>query len=114
MDAISGISTADALAAFSDDQTLLPVIVQDEMSREVLMLAYLNREALRLTLETSRGTYFSRSRNEIWVKGESSGHRQWVRSVAFDCDKDAFLFLIHQEGVACHTGERSCFHNILR
>lgn len=114
MDAISDRAKADALAAFSDDQSLLPVVVQDEESKEVLMLAYLNREALRLTLETSRGTYFSRSRNEIWVKGESSGNRQWVRSVAFDCDKDAFLFLIHQEGVACHTGERSCFHNTVR
>lgn len=102
-----------ALAAFTDDQSLLPVIVQDEVSKDVLMLAYLNREALRITLETSRATYFSRSRNELWVKGESSGHRQWIRSVAFDCDKDAFLFIVHQEGVACHTGESSCFHNRL-
>lgn len=113
MMSISEVSQEEALAAFPDEESLLPVIVQDEESKEVLMLAYLNREALRRTFETSRGTYFSRSRQEIWIKGEVSGNRQWVRSIAFDCDRDAFLFLIHQEGVACHTGERSCFHNAL-
>jgi len=74
-------------------------------------LAYLSREALELSLSTGRATYYSRSRGEIWVKGESSGNRQWIRSVSFDCDSDAVLFLVHQEGVACHTGERSCFHH---
>lgn len=99
------------LAAFNDDQRLLPVVVQDEASREVLMLAYVNREALRLSVDTGRATYFSRSRNELWVKGESSGNVQELRSVSFDCDSDALLFVVHQVGVACHTGERTCFHN---
>lgn len=106
-------SLNQVFATFDDDQQLLPVVVQDEGSREVLMLAYLNREALRLTVETGRATYFSRSRQSLWVKGESSGNRQWIRSIAFDCDRDALLFLVHQEGVACHTGERSCFHDLL-
>jgi phosphoribosyl-AMP cyclohydrolase len=105
-------SELEALAAnFVDGGTLLPVVVQDEASKEVLMLAYLSREALELSLSTGRATYYSRSRGEIWVKGESSGNRQWIRSVSFDCDGDAVLFLVHQEGVACHTGERSCFHH---
>lgn len=99
------------LQSFDDDRQLLPVVVQDEASKEVLMLAYLNREALRLSIETGRATYFSRSRNQIWVKGESSGNIQLIRSVSFDCDSDALLFVVHQEGVACHTGERTCFHN---
>jgi phosphoribosyl-AMP cyclohydrolase len=100
-------------SAFSDDQHLLPVIVQDDESDEVLMLAYLNRSALDQTLETGRATYFSRSRNQIWVKGDTSGHKQWVRSISFDCDSDALLFRVQQEGVACHTGQRSCFHRKL-
>lgn len=102
-----------AFEAFSSEDALLPVIVQDDASREVLMLAYLNREALRLTVESGRATYFSRSRQSIWVKGESSGNRQWIQSIALDCDRDAVLFTVHQEGVACHTGERSCFHDRL-
>jgi phosphoribosyl-AMP cyclohydrolase len=97
-------------SAFAEEGRLLPVIVQDEESKEVLMLAYLSQEALELSIRTGRATYFSRSRNEIWVKGETSGHRQWIRSISFDCDSDALLFLVHQEGVACHTGNRSCFH----
>ncbi len=106
------------LAAFSDGKNsdgkrLLPVVVQDHETKEVLMLAYLNQEALKRTIESGRATYFSRSRNEIWIKGESSGNRQWIRSIAWDCDRDAFLFHVDQEGVACHTGERTCFHNIL-
>lgn len=101
-------------AAFAEESKLLPVVVQDEESDEVLMLAYLNRAALDETIATGRATYFSRSRNEIWVKGESSGNRQWIRSIAFDCDADALLFRVHQEGVACHTGEHTCFHNHLR
>jgi phosphoribosyl-AMP cyclohydrolase len=100
-------------SSFVDDETLLPVIVQDEESKEILMLAYLSRKALELSISTGRGTYFSRSRQAIWVKGESSGHRQWIRSISFDCDNDALLFVVHQEGVACHTGEKSCFHHRL-
>ena len=102
---------AEIRSAFADEEALLPVIVQDEESRDVLMLAYLNRKALELSISTGRGTYFSRSRREIWVKGESSGNRQWIRAISFDCDSDAILFLVHQEGPACHTGEKSCFHH---
>jgi len=98
-------------SSFVDEETLLPVIVQDDESKEVLMLAYISREALEISLATGRGTYFSRSRRQIWVKGESSGNRQWIRAVSFDCDSDAVLFRVHQEGAACHTGERSCFHH---
>lgn len=104
---------AELGSAFASEEHLLPVVVQDDESDEVLMLAYLSYAALEQTLETGRATYFSRSRNEIWVKGETSGHKQWVRSIAFDCDNDAFLFRVHQEGVACHTGERTCFHQKL-
>ena len=100
-------------SSFFDDETLLPVIVQDEESKEILMLAYLSRKALELSISTGRGTYFSRSRREIWVKGESSGNRQWIRSISFDCDSDALLFVVHQEGPACHTGAKSCFHHRL-
>jgi phosphoribosyl-AMP cyclohydrolase len=104
---------ARAFDAFESEESLLPVIVQEDESKAVLMLAYLNREALRLTVESGRATYFSRSRKSIWVKGESSGNRQWIRSIALDCDSDAVLFTVHQEGVACHTGQRSCFHDRL-
>lgn len=100
-------------AALDDPATLLPVVVQDLRSRDVLMLAYINREALDATLATGRATFFSRSRQELWIKGESSGHRQWVSSISFDCDHDALLFIVEQEGVACHTGERTCFHHHL-
>lgn len=108
---IDDVALAKIQSSFSDASTLLPVVVQDFETLEVLMLAYLNKTALELTISTGRGTYFSRSRGEIWMKGESSGNRQWVRSISFDCDSDALLFLVHQEGVACHTGEMSCFHN---
>lgn len=98
-------------SSFVDETTLLPVVVQEEENKEVLMLAYLNLKALELSISTGRATYFSRSRREIWVKGESSGNRQWVRTISFDCDSDAVLFVVHQEGPACHTGEKSCFHH---
>jgi phosphoribosyl-AMP cyclohydrolase len=98
-------------SSFVDETTLLPVVVQEEENKEVLMLAYLNLKALELSISTGRATYFSRSRREIWVKGESSGNRQWIRTISFDCDSDALLFVVHQEGSACHTGEKSCFHH---
>jgi phosphoribosyl-AMP cyclohydrolase len=79
----------------------------------VLMLAWMDDEALRRTLTTGRATYWSRSRSEYWVKGETSAHRQWVRAVRLDCDGDALLVLVDQEGPACHTGKRSCFHREL-
>lgn len=90
-------------------QELWPVVVQDASTGQVLMLAYANEEALRLTLETGQGWYWSRSRNKLWRKGETSGHTQRVIEVRVDCDGDAFLYLVEQTGPACHTGEKTCF-----
>lgn len=88
---------------------LLPVVAQDVHSGEVLMLAWMDQEALRRTLATGRATYWSRSRGEYWVKGETSGHTQAVKSVHLDCDGDAILLRVDQTGAACHTGNRTCF-----
>lgn len=88
---------------------LVPVIAQDADTREVLMLAWMNAEALRRTQETKRATYFSRSRQAYWVKGETSGHTQVVRDIRIDCDGDALLLLVDQVGPACHTGTATCF-----
>jgi phosphoribosyl-ATP pyrophosphohydrolase/phosphoribosyl-AMP cyclohydrolase len=88
---------------------LLPVIVQDNVNNEVLMMAYMDQEALKLSLETKIAHYFSRSKQRIWKKGESSGHIQTIHSFNIDCDNDTLLIKIDQEGVACHTGRRSCF-----
>lgn len=90
---------------------LITAIAQDAESNEVLMLAWMNEEALFKTIESKRATYFSRSRNSLWVKGETSGHFQEVVEIKFDCDGDAVLLKINQIGAACHTGEKSCFHN---
>jgi phosphoribosyl-ATP pyrophosphohydrolase/phosphoribosyl-AMP cyclohydrolase len=98
-------------ASFKDDEQLLPAIVQDANSKEVLMLAWINKEALERTASTKQATFWSRSRKEIWVKGQTSGNKQEVISIKFDCDSDAFLFLVHSHGPACHTGEKSCFHS---
>lgn len=97
-----------------DDQGLVPAIVQDVENGEVLMLAYMNRESLRRTLETGRTWFWSRSRQEYWCKGETSGHRQYVREIRYDCDSDALLVKVLQVGPACHTGERSCFYRELQ
>ena len=88
---------------------LVPAVVQAEGTGEVLMLAWVDDEALHRTLTTGRATYWSRSRQSHWVKGEESGHRQWVRAVQLDCDGDTLLFTVRQEGPACHTGTRTCF-----
>lgn len=88
---------------------LLPVVVQDSTSQEVLMMAYMNKEALKLSLETKIAHYFSRSKQRIWKKGESSGHIQQIESFNIDCDNDTLLIKVVQNGVACHTGRRSCF-----
>jgi phosphoribosyl-AMP cyclohydrolase len=96
-----------------DPAGLVAAVVQQHDTGEVLMLAWMDAEALQRTLTTGRATYWSRSREEYWVKGETSGHRQWVREVRLDCDGDALLVLVDQEGPACHTGERSCFHRAL-
>ena len=92
-----------------DEQGLVPAIAQDAENGEVLMQAYMNIESLRLTLETGKMTYWSRSRQQIWVKGASSGHAQEVVEFRIDCDGDALLFKVRQEGGACHIGFRSCF-----
>ena len=93
-----------------NEQGLLPCIAQDATTGEVLMLAYMNEEAIDLTVKTGYATYFSRSRNEIWVKGKTSGHLQKVVSMRYDCDKDTILLLVDQTGAACHTGEKTCFY----
>ena len=92
-----------------DPAGLVAAVVQQHDTGEVLMLAWMDDEALRRTLTTGRATYWSRSRGEYWVKGETSGHRQWVKEVRLDCDGDTLLVKVDQEGPACHTGERTCF-----
>ncbi len=94
-----------------DDRGLVPAIAQDDRTGQVLMLAYMNAESLEKTLETGQVHYFSRSRNEIWRKGETSGHVQHLKALHFDCDLDAVLVRVEQEGVACHTGRPACFFN---
>ncbi len=103
--------TEEELAAVAFDANgLVAAIVQEHGSGEVLMFAWMTRDALRRTLETGRTWFWSRSRQELWCKGETSGDRQYVRSAAYDCDMDALLFTVEQEGRgACHTGARSCF-----
>jgi phosphoribosyl-AMP cyclohydrolase len=92
-----------------DAAGLIPAVAQQWDTREVLMLAWMNAESLEATRQTGWATYYSRSRGELWVKGETSGHRQRVREVRIDCDGDAVLLLVEQEGPACHTGLPSCF-----
>ncbi len=97
----------------TDDKGLVPCIVQDYKTKDVLMMAYMNAESFELTLKTGRMTYFSRSRQELWVKGETSGHFQYVKELDIDCDKDTILARVSQVGAACHTGNRSCFYTPL-
>jgi len=94
-----------------DEQGLVPCVVQDWRTGEVLTLAYMNEEALARTRETGETHFFSRSRGELWHKGETSGNVQRVRALRYDCDADAVLALVEPAGPACHTGERTCFHN---
>lgn len=93
-----------------NEQGLIPVVAQDYRTNEVLMVAYMNEEAYTKTLETKKATYYSRSRNELWIKGETSGHYQNVKSILIDCDNDTLVLKIEQVGAACHTGEFSCFY----
>ena len=93
---------------------LIPSIAQDALTGEVLMLAYMNSESLEKTLSTGRAHYYSRSRQELWEKGATSGHYQYVRSVSLDCDMDAVLLLVEQQGSACHTGAKNCFFNVIQ
>lgn len=99
----------EILALLKDANALIPVIAQDAASGEILMLAYMNAESLALTIQTGRATYFSRSRNELWEKGSTSGNTQVVHAISLDCDGDALVLKVEQNGPACHTGNRSCF-----
>ena len=98
---------------FEKGNGLVPAIVQDAISGEVLMLGYMNEESLRKTFETGLATYWARSRNELWTKGETSGHYQHVQEIRIDCDEDTLLIKVIQDGAACHTGNRSCFYRLL-
>ncbi len=93
-----------------DEKGLIPAIVQDYRTSEVLMLAYMNKESIEKTLETGRTWFWSRSRQQYWCKGETSGNVQYVKEIKYDCDADTLLVLVEQVGVACHTGARSCFY----
>ena len=93
-----------------NEQGLIPVITQDATSKDVLMFAWMNKESLEITLTTKRMTYWSRSRNQLWKKGETSGHTQALISMAFDCDGDVVLCQVDQSGAACHTGRPDCFY----
>jgi phosphoribosyl-AMP cyclohydrolase len=101
-----------------DEKGLVPVIVQEQGSGDVLMFAWMNREALQKTAELGRAVYFSRSRNKLWFKGEESGHVQAVHEIRLDCDNDVVLLRVtqrgHSPGIACHTGRHSCFFSVLR
>ncbi len=96
-----------------DEKGLVPVVTQDYKTKEVLMVAYMNREAFDKTVETGKVTYFSRSRNKLWLKGETSGHFQLVKSIKLDCDGDTILIEAEQIGAACHTGNKTCFYRTM-
>ena len=103
-------SDDDLAAVKYDDNGLVPAIVQDGTTGAVLMMAWMNAETLALSLAEGRTVFWSRSRQEVWRKGDTSGDRQWIEEAAYDCDGDTLLFRVHQEGAgACHTGEYSCF-----
>lgn len=99
---------------FAKGDGLVPVVVQDVETKDVLMMAYMNREAWEATLKTGKATYWSRSRQKLWLKGESSGNVQFVKAILIDCDEDTLLLQVKQIGeAACHTGHRSCFYRKL-
>ena len=97
-----------------DKNGLIPAIIQDYKNSQVLMSAYMNKESLRRTLKLGKTCFWSRSRKEYWVKGATSGHFQFVKSLAYDCDMDALLIKVRQVGEACHTGNRSCFYRRIK
>ena len=99
---------------FEKGNGIVPVIVQDSNSKDVLTLAYTNKEALELTKKTGNSWFWSRSRNKLWMKGEESGNTQKVKKILVDCDSDAIIYLVEPSGPACHTGEQTCFHNDMR
>lgn len=97
-----------------DESGLIPAVIQDYKNNEVLMVAFMNGEAIRKTLSTGKAHFYSRSRKKLWLKGETSGHIQKVREIRFDCDADCILVKVQQIGGACHTGYRSCFYRKLK
>ena len=97
-----------------DKNGLIPAIIQDYRNKDVLMVAYMNRESLRRTVKLGKTCFWSRSRREYWVKGLTSGHFQFVKSIYYDCDMDALLLLVRQVGAACHTGNRSFFYRKIK
>jgi phosphoribosyl-AMP cyclohydrolase len=110
---MSDLETSTTLTPRFDSNGLIAAIAQDHASGEVLMLAWMNAEALRLTLETGEVTYYSRSRAKLWKKGETSGHTQRLIEARIDCDQDAVLLRVDQTGAACHTGRRNCFYRVI-
>jgi len=106
---VSSLDPAVASRLKRDADGLVPAVVQDAESRDVLMVGWMDDEALHRTLTTGRGTFWSRSRQDYWVKGETSGNTQAVREVRLDCDGDTLLVIVDQTGPACHTGDRTCF-----
>lgn len=98
---------------FDKNSGLIPAIAQDYLTKKVLMLAYMNKESLKLTLQTGFVHYWSRSRQKLWMKGETSGNTQKIKKILIDCDLDTILLLIEQKGPACHTGNETCFYNNL-
>lgn len=96
-----------------DDKGLIPAVVQNKDTKEILMVAYMNREAFDKTVETGKATFFSRSRNKLWIKGETSGNYMYVSEIRVDCDEDCLVLLASPAGAACHTGKRSCFYRKL-
>lgn len=98
---------------FNKRNGLLPVIVQDRITKDILMMAYANREALDNTVKTGNAWFFSTSRSRLWMKGEESGNIQPVKEILVDCDSDCLLYMVDSSSPACHTGNRSCFHNVL-
>ena len=109
----SNLDPAIAARLKRDEHGLIAAVVQQYDTGEALMLAWMDDEALHRTLTTGKATYWSRSRQEYWVKGETSGHQQWVKSVALDCDGDTVLVRVDQVGAACHTGDRTCFDALI-
>lgn len=93
-----------------DERGLVPAIAQDTSTKEVLMLAYMNQESLEITLKEKKACYFSRSRQKLWLKGETSGHFQYIKSIKYDCDGDTLLLEVEQVGNACHTNNHTCFY----
>ena len=99
---------------FSKGDGIVPVIVQDANTKEILTLAYANKESLELAIKTGISWFWSRSRNKLWMKGEESGNTQKIKKILVDCDSDSLIYLVEPQGPACHTGERTCFHNSMK